>query len=138
MKSWRFAKTWHFAKTWRFVLGFIVLLAFDTFGQVGFKMVAERTHPVLPEIAYLVRLLHEPWVIAVIVAYIGAFIVYMSLMKSAPIGPLFAASHLELVTVAIVGVVVFGESLGPMQIVGCLAILGGIALLARDQTDERH
>jgi drug/metabolite transporter (DMT)-like permease len=125
-------------RNWRFALGFIVLLGFDTFGQVGFKMVAERTHPVLPELAFLVRLVQEPWVLAVALAYIGAFIVYMSLMKSAPIGPLFAASHLELVTVAIVGVVVFGESLGPIQIVGCLAILGGIVLLARDQTDEKH
>ncbi len=117
-------------------LGFAVLLAFDTLGQVGFKLVADHTSPVLFELDYLLRLIREPWALAVVVAYLGAFITYMSLMKYAPIGPLFAASHLDIVVIALVGVAFFHETLSLAQVAGCLTIIAGIAILSRDEANS--
>lgn len=113
-----------------FLAGFLALLAFDTLGQISFKMVADRTAPVVPDSAFVTRLLHEPWVLAIVLAYLGAFAIYMTLVRVAPIGPLFAGSHLEIVTVALAGVFLFGESLGTVQLLGCAAILAGVFLLA--------
>ncbi len=117
-------------------LGFALLLAFDTLGQIGFKMVAIHTEPVEAELAYLLRVLTQPWSLAVVVAYLGAFVTYMSLMKYAPIGPLFAASHLEIVVIAIFGVLFFHETLSLVQIIGCISIIVGIAVLSQDEAES--
>lgn len=119
-----------------FLLGFIALLAFDTLGQVGFKLVANHTAPVEATPAFFARLPHEPWVLAVLIAYGGAFMTYMSLIKNAPVGPLFAASHLDIVTVAGISLFAFDERLTSVQVVGCIAILGGVLLLAAAEGEE--
>mgnify|MGYP000547070158 CR=1 FL=1 len=49
--------------------------------------------------AWLVRVFGQPWIYGAFVGYIGAFFTWMSLLKHAPIGPAFAASHLEIITV---------------------------------------
>ena len=50
----------------------------------------------------------------------------MTLIKSAPIGPAFAASHLEIVLVILVSVLFLGESLNMVQALGCLVIVAGV------------
>ncbi|MFI5012632.1 MAG: EamA family transporter [Hyphomicrobiales bacterium] len=117
------------------LIGFIVLLAFDTLGQVAFKLAGEHAAPIDGGIEFLRRLSLEPWVLAIVAAYFGAFLTYMTLIKDAPIGPLFAASHLEIVTVSLISILVFGERLALVQIVGCLAILGGVCLLAATEEE---
>jgi hypothetical protein len=42
-------------------------------------------------------------------------VIYMTLLKHAPVGPLFAASHFESVTVSPRSFVVFGERLTLVQ-----------------------
>jgi drug/metabolite transporter (DMT)-like permease len=113
------------------VLGFLLLLMFDTLGQVGFKMIALHTAPVEISPRFALLLMAEPWTLAVIIAYLGAFLTYMSLMRNLAIGPLFAATHLDIVTIAFIGVMVFHETLAPVQLLGCLAILLGLAVLSK-------
>jgi drug/metabolite transporter (DMT)-like permease len=113
------------------ILGFLMLLMFDTLGQVGFKMVALHTSPVEISLSFALRLVAEPWVAAVIIAYLGAFLTYMSLMRNLAIGPLFAATHLDIVTIAFIGVIFFRETLAPLQLLGCFAILLGLAVLSK-------
>jgi drug/metabolite transporter (DMT)-like permease len=110
--------------------GFLALLAFDTLGQVAFKLAGSHTAPVALDLDFVLRLWREPWLIGIVVAYLGAFLTYMTLMKDAPIGPLFAASHLEIVSVSLISVLAFKESLAPWQMLGCLAIVAGVCLLA--------
>jgi drug/metabolite transporter (DMT)-like permease len=115
---------------------FILLLAIDTFNQVAFKMAGERTAPVTFDADWLGRILNEPWIGAILAGYLAAFLIYMTLLRDVQIGPAFAASHLELVTVMIVSVMFFGERFTVLQIVGCAAILGGVALLAFTEKEE--
>jgi multidrug transporter EmrE-like cation transporter len=113
-----------------FYLGFLVMLALDTFCQVAFKFAGERTLPVTLDAAWVDRVLNEPWTYAIFIGYGLAFFVYMSLMKHAAIGPVFAASHLEIVTISLISFYAFGERLTALQWVGCAAILSGVMVLA--------
>ena len=60
----------------------------------------------------------------------------MSLLKRAPIGPAFAASHLEIISVLALSHYLFNEEIGWSQIVGCLFIIAGIICLALSETED--
>jgi drug/metabolite transporter (DMT)-like permease len=119
-----------------YAVSFTILLAFDTLTQISFKYAAIDALPVSADIAWLTRVASHPWVYLAIAGYIGAFATWMSLLKHAPIGPAFAASHLEVVIVMFLANVLFGETLGWMQLFGAAAIVGGIACLACSPRDD--
>ena len=77
-----------------------------------------------------------------VLGYLGSFVAWMTLLKHAPVGPAFAASHLEVVLVLAVSAVYFGDRLTPMQIIGALLIVLGIVCLsfseAEHENDEVH
>lgn len=112
------------------LVGFVLLIAIDTFVQVGFKLAGNNTLPVTLDLPWLERVLREPWLIGVALGYLAAFLVYMTLIKHAPIGPAFAASHMEIVTVTLFSVFYFGDSITVWQGLGCLAIVLGVIVLA--------
>ncbi|UPG86738.1 DMT family transporter [Luteibacter aegosomatis] len=113
-----------------YLLGFALLLAFDTLNLVCFKMAGNHALPVEMSTAWLTRVFSHPWIYGAVAGYIGAFVTWMSLLKHAPIGPAFAASHLEVVSVMLLSWWVFAEPVTPTQILGALAIVAGIVCLA--------
>lgn len=119
-----------------YVLGFVVLIGFDTLSQVCFKMAAIQAEPFLPEVAWLLRVVGAPWVYGAIVGYLGAFVTWMTLLRHAPIGPAFAASHLEVIGVMIISVPLFGERLSPLQLLGAAIVVAGVACLALGETSD--
>ena len=112
------------------LMGFLLLVAIDTFVQIGFKLAGNNTLPVTLDLPWLERVAREPWVLGVLLGYGAAFLTYMTLIKHAPIGPAFAASHMEIVTVTLFSVLVFGDTLTLWQAVGCCAIVMGVVVLA--------
>jgi drug/metabolite transporter (DMT)-like permease len=115
-----------------YVIGFLALIAFDTAAQVCFKLIATAAAPLGADAAWVLRALETPWTYVAIAAYLGAFVTWMMLLERAPVGPAFAASHLEVVSVLFLSVILFGESVGITQIVGCIAIVLGVLCLAAD------
>ncbi|MGO4780704.1 EamA family transporter, partial [Lysobacter sp. 2RAB21] len=94
----------------RFYLwGFALLMAFDTLAQVSFKIAGAHAFPPQASLDWLARLFGQPWIYGALAGYIGAFFTWMGLLKHAPIGPAFAASHLEVVSVLILSAWLFGE-----------------------------
>jgi drug/metabolite transporter (DMT)-like permease len=118
------------------LLGFLLLIAIDTFVQIGFKLAGNNTLPVTLDLPWLERVIREPWLIGVLVGYGAAFLVYMTLIKHAPIGPAFAASHLEIVTVTLFSVLVFGDTVTLWQALGCCAIVSGVIVLAATESES--
>lgn len=118
------------------ILGFIALLALDTLAQIGFKLSALHAGEARFDAAWFLATVSQPWAIAVVIGYLGAFGVYMTLIKHAPIGPAFAASHLEIVVVILVSLLFLGESLSLLQALGCLAIIAGVVVLAATEEPE--
>ena len=121
-----------------YLLGFLALLTFDTAAQICFKFAALAAAPFSADVHWLLRAAATPWIYGSIAAYVGAFFTWMTLLERAPVGPAFAASHLEVVAVLILSVVLFGEPLGSPQIIGCVAILLGILCLAADASERAH
>ncbi|AYH43876.1 EamA family transporter [Azoarcus sp. DN11] len=113
-----------------YLLGFVVLIAFDTLSQICFKMAAIHAAPFAVEFAWLLRVLGNPWVYGSIIGYVGAFATWMTLLRHAPVGPAFAASHLEVIGIMIISVPMFGERLGALQLIGAALIVAGVVCLA--------
>lgn len=120
-----------------YLVGFVVLVAFDTLAQVSFKMAALAAAPFMVDTAWLVRVVSEPWAYAALGCYLGAFVAWMTLLVRAPIGSAYAASHLEVVTVLALSGVLFNEKVSPAQIAGCVFIVLGIVCLAMSADPAR-
>src|SRR5574344_1062554 len=99
-----------------YIIGFLVLMAFDTLAQLSFKQAGDSALPLEFSVHWLQRVFSQPWIYGAFVGYIGAFFTWMSLLKHAPIGPAFAASHLEIVSVMLLSVWLFDERLGWPQV----------------------
>ncbi len=119
-----------------YVIGFLILLAFDTLAQIGFKFAAVAAAPPELGVAWLGRIATEKWIYFAVAGYGGAFVTWMTLLRYAPIGPAFATTHLDIVTVLLVSVTWLGETLTRPQIVGAALILIGIAILATTKGEE--
>jgi multidrug transporter EmrE-like cation transporter len=113
-----------------YVAGFLVLLAFDTIAQIGFKLAANSAAPPEFGVAWIERIATERWIYLAILGYLGAFGTWMTLLRYAPVGPAFATSHLDIVSVLCVSVLLLGERLSRPQALGAALILTGIGLLA--------
>ena len=111
-------------------LGFPVLVAIDTAAQVCVKLAGNRISEFQPDIFWFLRAIHEPLLYLVLLFMAGSFGVYMLLLKHFPIGPVYAAAHTNIVTVLIVSVLYFRETLDWLQVIGAVFILAGVAVLA--------
>jgi drug/metabolite transporter (DMT)-like permease len=112
-----------------YLFGFLLLMGFDTITQISFKYAGTQALPVAANIAWLLRVFGQPWVYGAVIGYIGAFFTWMTLLKHAPIGPAFAASHLEVVSVMLLSIWLFGEHLTVPRVLGAAAIIAGIVCL---------
>ena len=119
-----------------YLIGFLVLMAFDTLAQISFKQAGNAALPLEFSGAWLLRVFGEPWIYGAFIGYIGAFFSWMTLLRHAPIGPAFAASHLEILSVMALSYWLFHEPIGWSQIVGSLFIVAGIVCLAFSETQE--
>jgi drug/metabolite transporter (DMT)-like permease len=119
-----------------YLVGFFLLMCFDTLAQVSFKYASMQAMPLSFDLDWISRLLSRPWVYGAIAGYLGAFVTWMTLLRYAPVGPSFAASHLELVSVTLFSVWLFQEPLNARKILGGVLILLGVLCLAR--SEESH
>lgn len=113
-----------------YLIGFFFLLLFDTLGQCSFKLTAQHAEPLAISFDWIIRVFTNPWVYMAVFGYIGAFFTWMLLLKKAPIGPAFAASHFEVVTVMIASAWLFNEQITLLRLIGALLIVIGIIFLA--------
>ena len=119
-----------------YIIGFLVLLAFDTLAQMSFKLAGEHALPLQASWEWLARVFSQPWIYGAFIGYIGTFFCWLILLKKAPIGPAFAASHLEIVAVLVVSAYLFNEPIAWPQILGTFFILGGIVCLALSESKQ--
>ncbi len=121
-----------------FAVGFFMLMAFDTLAQVSFKLAGIHAFPPEANAGWVMRLFAAPWIYGALVGYIGAFFTWMRLLERAPIGPAFAASHMEVVSVMLISALFFGERIGAGKALGAALIIAGIVCLAMGERDASH
>ncbi len=120
-----------------YLFGFLLLMGFDTLAQISFKYAGNGAFPPQARLGWLLRVFGQPWVYGAVVGYIGAFFTWMTLLKHAPIGPAFAASHLEVVSVMLLSIWLFDEHLTLARVLGATAIVAGIVCLGLAE-DREH
>ncbi|EIL94723.1 DMT family transporter [Rhodanobacter spathiphylli] len=120
-----------------YLFGFLLLMAFDTLAQISFKVAGSQALPVQASVAWLLRVFGQPWIYGAVVGYVGAFFTWMALLKHAPIGPAFAASHLEVVSVMLLSIWLFDEHLTVARVLGAIAIIAGIVCLGLAESREQ-
>ncbi len=127
-----------------YIIGFGALLFFDTLTQVSFKLSSSHAGVFVPALSWLLTVFLNPWVWGAVIGYLGSFVAWMTLLKRAPVGPAFAVSHLDVVTVLIISVAYLGEKLSALQVVGAVCIIVGIICLSlskenkNDEQDHRQ
>lgn len=121
-----------------YVLGFGALMLFDTLTQVSIKLVTIHSgeFSITPE--WFAQVVQSHWIYGAVLGYLGAFVTWMTLLKHAPIGPAFAAAHLEIVFVLAISAAYFGERLSGTQIAGAACIILGIVCLSLGKAKESH
>ena len=119
-----------------YIIGFIILMSFDTLAQISFKFASIHAMPLTYDMAWLIRILSHYWIYGAIIGYIGAFFTWMTLLKHAPVGPAFAASHLELISVTLLSIWLFNEPLTLAKVLGATLILIGVLFLAKDESKQ--
>ena len=115
-----------------YCIGFLCLMLFDTLAQISFKHAGLAADPLEFDLAWLLRVLATPWIYGALGGYLASFLTWMTLLRYAPIGPAFAASHLELVSVTALSAWIFHEPLGFCKLAGGLLIVLGVLCLAKD------
>lgn len=125
-------------KLYFYTIGFAILIAFDTLTQVSIKLASGQAGAFLMSVDWLLVVLHNPWLYAAVLGYMGAFFAWMTLLKHAPVGPAFAASHLGLIPVLLISAIYFGEKLTNMQILGAVCIMVGIVFLSLSEARYPH
>lgn len=121
-----------------YILGFGALMLFDTLTQVSFKLASTHAGEFTLRLEWLIQVFHNYWIFGAVIGYLGSFITWMTLLKHAPVGPAFAASHLEVVTVLAISVLYFGEHLSLLQIGGAMLIVVGIIFLSKSEAEHPH
>jgi multidrug transporter EmrE-like cation transporter len=112
------------------LLGFLLLMSIDTASQVCIKLAGNRIGPFEFDATWLARATAEPLIYLVLLSFGCSFVVYITLLKYAPVGPAYAAAHSHIVGVLMVSILVFGERLSLMQALGATAIMAGVTILA--------
>ena len=118
-----------------YAVAFGILAVLDTVIQIAMKLAARFVGPFVLNGEWIRAALRTPWVFIAVAGYLITFVAWMTILDRAPVGPAFAASHLQVVTVLIASVLLFHETLTPRQLTGAICIVSGIALLAlRERT----
>ncbi|MEA2413635.1 MAG: hypothetical protein QOI58_292 [Thermoanaerobaculia bacterium] len=118
----------------RIALGFCALVLIDTWTQISFKFASRQTGEFMMTTNWFAAALVSPFIYAAIAGYLGAFLAWMTLLEHAPVGPAFAASHLEVVTVLMLSVPLFGEHLSAGKVAGAVCIVTGIIMLSLSES----
>ena len=118
------------------LLGFVLLLCFDTTAQVFMKLAGDRIAQSTSDLIWIRRVVREPFIYIVLVFYLAAFITYTRLLRYAPVGPSYAAAHGHIVCVMAVSLMFMGESFTLIQGIGAVCIVVGIVVLAVTEKPE--
>ena len=112
------------------LVGFVLLVLCNSAAQLALKSASVGALPLQFSAAWLSRLLHQRAFYGAILGFVSGFLVWMALLRHAPIGPAFAASNLDIVTVLLASHWLLGEHVGDWQVAGAVLIVAGVGCLA--------
>ena len=119
--------------TARKLLAWGVLLACETLCQISLKLAGRATGAFDFSAAAFAHALTVPWLWLGIGCYVGAFAAWMTILRESTLSAAFTTSALVFVAVMCSSLLVFGEHIGWLQLLGSSVIVCGILLLGADE-----
>jgi drug/metabolite transporter (DMT)-like permease len=111
----------------------VISVACDVFGQIAFKLGADRLPAAetvgLP--AFCLRMMAEPWLIGGIAVYVIEFIVWIRVLALVPLGIAFPIASLNILGIALASRAFLGEVITRKQWLGAFLITAGVAVVAQ-------
>ena len=108
-------------------------LALDTGSQLAFKWAADTAGATALDLHWVQRVLAAPGLWIGIACYVGTLLVWLKVLARTDLSRAFPMSGLAYITVPILAVVLFGESITFLEATGITAICVGVALLATER-----
>jgi drug/metabolite transporter (DMT)-like permease len=113
-------------------VAWLMLLGFETLCQIALKSAGLDNPDFNFSPAAFGHALATPWTWIAIGCYIGAFGVWMTILRKSTLSAAFTTSAIVFVGVMLASWLVFGERIGFWQMVGCTIIVAGILALGPD------
>lgn len=107
----------------------IANVAFDTLGQIAFKYAALAPQPNTTMIQYWSSLSRQPWLWVGIASYIFEFLLWLAFLTLVPLSQGVLLASFNIITIMIVGRILFNEKLTPMRVTGILLITFGVVIV---------
>ena len=119
--------------TAEFILLMTISIVCDVFGQIAFKLGANRLPD--PETvglpAFCLRMAGDPWLIGGMAIYVIEFIVWIRVLALVPLGIAFPIASLNILGIALASRAFLGEAISRKQWVGAVLITAGVAIVAQ-------
>jgi len=110
-----------------------LLIATDSAGQLFTKVAGDQLGPMDFSWQWLADVARNPGILAAIASYLGAFFVWMLILRRSSLSLAFPLSSLVFVAVLLGSWLGLGEHISALHWVGVVVIIGGIALLAEGE-----
>ena len=110
-----------------------LLIATESAGQLFTKVAGEQLGPMDFSWQWLADVARNPGILAAIASYLGAFFVWMLILRRSSLSLAFPLSSLVFVAVLLGSWLGLGEHISALHWVGVVVIIGGIALLAEGE-----
>ncbi|MBD8562291.1 EamA family transporter [Pseudomonas fluorescens] len=110
-----------------------LLIATESAGQLFTKVAGDQLGPMDFSWQWLTDVARNPGILAAIASYLGAFFVWMLILRRSSLSLAFPLSSLVFVAVLLGSWLGLGEHISALHWVGVVVIIGGIALLAEGE-----
>ena len=110
-----------------------LLIATESAGQLFTKVAGDQLGPMDFRWQWLADVARTPGILAAIASYLGAFFVWMLILRRSSLSLAFPLSSLVFVAVLLGSWLGLGEHISVLHWVGVVVIIGGIALLAEGE-----
>ncbi|OLF51677.1 EamA family transporter [Pseudomonas chlororaphis] len=110
-----------------------LLIGFESAGQIATKVGGDQLGQMDFNLQWLAAVAANPGVLLAIACYIGAFFVWMLILRRSSLSLAFPLSSLVFVVVLLGSWLGLGEQISLLHWVGVFVIIGGIALLAEGE-----
>ena len=110
-----------------------LLIATESAGQLFTKVAGDQLGPMDFSWQWLADVARNPGILAAIASYLGAFFVWMLILRRSSLSLAFPLSSLVFVAVLLGTWLGLGEHISVLHWVGVVVIIGGIALLAEGE-----
>ena len=122
-----------FALPLRIILFWSVFLALDTATQIAFKAASEDLEGMSFGMPFLRTALAIPTFWVAILCYIATFVVWMAVLTRMKLSRAFPLTALTYVTVPVLALLLFGEHLPLIRVIGIAVIIAGVIMIGSEE-----